>query len=290
MTSPLVTIGLPVRNGEATLSVALASLLAQTFRDWELIVLDDGSTDRSFEVAQRVTRPDSRVRLIRRGTSLGLAGRLNEIVRCARGELFARMDADDVAYPDRLARQVAFLRENPLIDLVGSAMMIFKSGGEVRGIRRGAASHDAICAQPERGFRLFHPAWLGRTAWFRQHPYSVTARRCEDQELLYRTHRTSRFANVGEPLMGYREDRIPLKATLSGRHHFASHVSSTLLARGRPVAAAAVIAQQAAKGLAESAGVTLGWDVVRFSHRACHATQAEIVQWQDIWQDLATMR
>ena len=285
MSSPRVSIGLPVRNGEATLPLALVSILAQTYSDWELIVIDDGSTDRSFEIARAAVRDDSRVRVIRDGRSLGLAARLNELVRNARGELFARMDADDVAYPHRLAQQVAFLSENPAVDLVGSAMVVFKSGGQARGVRRGPLSHDDICAQPERGFRLFHPTWLGRTDWFRQHSYCPTATRCEDQELLYRTHDSSRFANIAEPLMGYREDCIPLKKTLSSRRYFVRHVCSSLLRKGRPVTATSVIAQQVAKGLAESTAAALGLEAM-LHHRAAPATEAELTQWRSVWQDL----
>ncbi|MGH8697182.1 MAG: glycosyltransferase family 2 protein, partial [Burkholderiales bacterium] len=142
MGRPLVTIGMPVYNAARTLAVALASIERQTFRDWELVIVDDGSRDATEEVLGRIADP--RIRVVRDGRNLGLAARLNEIVATAQGEYFARMDADDVAYPARLAAQVDFLAAHPEVDLAGCGALVFGEGGEPLGRFPLRATHAGI--------------------------------------------------------------------------------------------------------------------------------------------------
>ena len=118
MVMPLVSIVLPVRNGAATLTRALASIHAQTWRDWELLAVDDGSTDGTRELLVAAARKDLRVRLVD-APAHGLVPALNEGIAAARGELIARMDADDESHPERLSEQVAALLADPSLGLVG---------------------------------------------------------------------------------------------------------------------------------------------------------------------------
>jgi len=105
---PLVSVGIPFLNPGPYLDLAVRSVFAQTYPNWELILVDDGSTDGSYERATAIQDP--RVRVLRDGQNKGLPARLNEIVRLAKGELVARMDADDAMHPLRLAKQVGFCR------------------------------------------------------------------------------------------------------------------------------------------------------------------------------------
>jgi glycosyltransferase involved in cell wall biosynthesis len=116
---PRVSVLLPVRNGARTLARAIATVQSQTFRDWELIAVDDGSTDESGALLESLARRDPRIRVLRQG-ALGLVTALNAGLDAARGEWIARMDADDECLPDRLEAQTAFLQEHPEIGLVGS--------------------------------------------------------------------------------------------------------------------------------------------------------------------------
>jgi glycosyltransferase involved in cell wall biosynthesis len=122
---------MPVRNAERTIIRAIKSVLAQTYPHFELVIIDDGSTDTTATRIASVTDP--RIKLIVDGGSLGLAARLNEIAAVARGSLIARMDGDDFSYPDRFERQVAFLNANPAIDLVGTSAIAFRPTGEPLG-------------------------------------------------------------------------------------------------------------------------------------------------------------
>ena len=108
---PLVSVCMPVYNATRYLAEAVESILGQTFRDFEFLITDDGSTDRSLAILKRYAAQDARIRLWSRPNA-GYVVRLNEMLHQARGDLIARMDADDVALPERFARQVEFLRSH----------------------------------------------------------------------------------------------------------------------------------------------------------------------------------
>ena len=118
---PLVAVGIPFRNAEKTLEDAIRSVFAQTVQEWELFLVDDGSTDRSLEIAHAVRDP--RVNVVSDGCKRTLAPRLNQISWLASAPLLARMDADDLMHPARLERQVAYLEKKPEVDVVGSAVV-----------------------------------------------------------------------------------------------------------------------------------------------------------------------
>ncbi|WP_287758377.1 glycosyltransferase family A protein [Burkholderia sp.] len=213
---PRVTVALPMFNAQRTIRSAIGSILAQTMPDFELLLIDDGSTDCTLQHAGAFD--DRRVRLVAGGTNKGLAARLNESIAMARGEYFARMDADDLAYPDRLKYQLAFLESNPQIDLVGTRALVFDDAGGVIGLFPWRQTHAAICARPWNGFYLPHPTWMGRTAWFRLHRYAIPEPvRSEDQELLLRAFVDSRFACLPQVLLGYRQGLFNLRKSLAAR-------------------------------------------------------------------------
>ncbi|MEO9298579.1 glycosyltransferase family 2 protein [Devosia alba] len=201
--SPQVTIAMPVFNGGPLLRVALASIVAQTFGDWELLLIDDGSSDGAIAALPQPL--DARIRVLSDGTNQGLAARLNQAIAMARGTYFARMDHDDVAHPERLERQLRYMEANPATDLLGTKCVAISQGSRVLGELPFRQSHEEICRRPWLGFYLAHPSWLGRTAWFRQHGYADPAPfRCEDQELLLRAHAVSTYHALDMPLLAYR--------------------------------------------------------------------------------------
>ena len=153
---PLVSIGMAVHNSEATLASAIQSLMNQTYTNWELLLADDGSSDNSLAIARSFNDP--RIRIFTDGENRGLAKRLNELVAVARGELFARMDADDIAYPERFARQVAILTANPVVDLLGTSAIVFNGLGEPVSLMRCRQTLVEFCRRPWNGFNvLIHP-------------------------------------------------------------------------------------------------------------------------------------
>lgn len=216
MSDPLVSVLLPCRNGGRTLGLAMLSILEQSFPDFEILLINDGSTDDSLDVARAFNDP--RIRILGDAQGRGLAQRLNEGVRQARGRYVARMDADDVSFAQRFELQLKYLEAHPEVDLVGCRAIVFRESGEVVGLLPFAREHESLCAQPWRNIPLAHPGWMGRRSWFEAHPYRIPeVARAEDQELLLRSCRDSRYACLDDVLLGYRQGAFQLKRTLLAR-------------------------------------------------------------------------
>src|SRR5213082_3006291 len=130
--SPVVSVLMPVYNAQRYLPAAVESILGQTFRDFEFIIIDDGSTDRSGEILRKFAAEDPRIKLISRPNT-GYVVALNEALSCASGEFVARMDADDISLPTRFERQVAYLREHTDCVLVGTNVITMDSDGAMIG-------------------------------------------------------------------------------------------------------------------------------------------------------------
>lgn len=124
-----VSVIMGVYNGEQRIEKALHSILEQSYQNFEVIVCDDGSTDKSIEVIQKMADIDKRIKLLTNRTNLGLAKTLNKCLGCARGEYIARMDDDDYSHRDRFLKQVEFLNQNPRYAIVGSSRNLFDDHG-----------------------------------------------------------------------------------------------------------------------------------------------------------------
>ncbi|MHB1143148.1 MAG: glycosyltransferase family 2 protein [Sulfuricaulis sp.] len=278
--TPLVSIGMPVFNSEKTLAPAIRSILNQTYRDWELLIVDDGSTDRSLQIAQGFR--DARIRVIAGGERRGIAVRLNQLVAAGRGKYFARMDGDDIAFPARIERQVSHLEAHPEIDLLGAAVIVFRNDGSLAGRMPVEQSHAAICARPCSGFYLPHPTWMGRRAWFARHGYDESASGAEDQHLLFRTYPTSRFACLSEILLGYREDRRSLKRMLARRHVFLRALLRHAMENRMYGIAARLLVTQVAKAGADVLNLVFG--IRRMRNRLLEVDDATRETWADMWR------
>ena len=227
---PLITIGLSVYNGEETLACAMQSIIAQTYQGWELILIDDGSQDASLKVARGFI--DRRIIVVSDGENRGLSSRLNLAIKMARGKYFCRMDADDIAFPNRLERQLEFLAGHRDIDLVASSIVMFRNDGSLSGVLQVPESHQEVCRYPWAGFYLPHPTWMGRREWFLAHPYTSEADGVEDQLLLYSAYKESRFAGISEVLLGYRENRRSFTKIFAQRILFWRVVAGNAIKRG----------------------------------------------------------
>ena len=200
---PMITVAMPVYNAGKHLRLAVLSIVKQTFTNWEMLIIDDGSTDDAFENISDIN--DKRIVILRDGLNKGLAARLNEAMNLARGEYFARMDQDDVSYPERFKRQIDVLKHDKSLDLVAIRPVTINDDNELLGVLACAGANEEIFAKPWRGIGLPHPTWMGKATWFRNNRYAIPAPYfCEDQELLLRTYETSRFVIITEPLFAYR--------------------------------------------------------------------------------------
>lgn len=193
----MITIAIPFYNAEKYLLHAIQSVFAQTYQDWILLLVDDGSTDASLSIANTIN--DSRVEVVSDGINYGLAYRLNQIAHLAKTPFLARMDADDLMHPERIERQLQFLIENPDVDLVDTSVIVIDENKYPIALRAlENLSFDPITIL-ERSL-LVHPSVAGKTKWFIDNPYDVNQNRCQDKELWLRTYKTSCFKRIRIPL------------------------------------------------------------------------------------------
>jgi len=209
MRDALVSVGMSVYNSSETVETAVQSIIKQSYTNWELIIIDDGSTDNTLNVLEKFT--DKRIKVHSDGLNKGLAVRLNELVHLSSGEYFARMDADDISYPDRIEKQLIFLCEHDYVDLVSTRVLIVSDDLRCMGTYPYHVDHDEICSRPYSGFYMPHPTWMGKKKWFLDNLYNEKSFMSEDQELLLRTYASSTFHCIDEILLGYRVPRITLK-------------------------------------------------------------------------------
>jgi glycosyltransferase involved in cell wall biosynthesis len=197
---------MPVYNAERYLARAVESVLAQTYGDFEVLALDDGSTDRSPAILRHYAHRDDRLRVVRRPQPT-LGALLNVGIDAARGMYVARMDADDVCRPRRLERQVQYLDAHPDVGIVGTGATIIDPEGYPLGPRGHPHVHDAIVRSllDGNGAALTHPALLmRRDVVLNAGGYPSDRRTCEDVALFLRVAGVARLANIREDLLLYR--------------------------------------------------------------------------------------
>jgi hypothetical protein len=205
--APVVSVLMPVYNAERYLREALASVLRQTFTDFELLVFDDGSSDRSASVVEETCGSDPRLRLFR-ASHAGYATWLREGVRQARGEFIARMDADDVCRPQRFALQLDFLRRDPACSAVGGAVLLIDPEGRPLRELKTPFAHEEIDALllRGRGDAIIHPTlMLRRVDLIAAGGYRPEAEPAEDLDLYLRLAERGRLANLPDTLLDYRQ-------------------------------------------------------------------------------------
>jgi glycosyltransferase involved in cell wall biosynthesis len=286
MPDPVITIAMPFYNSAATLELAIRSLLNQSYSDFELLLCDDGSSDHGLAIARSFDDP--RLVCWSDGRLLRLAARLNECIDRARGRYLARMDADDIAYPDRLEHQLAFLETNTDVDLCSAGAMVFGKHGCPLWRFSPAHDHSGITRSPFRGFPLWHPVWMGRIEWFRRWRYDETAWFAQDQELLLRSYRLSRFANLPEILLGYRRERVTLRKLVRYKLLHIEYVSRQPGIAGGGWQKVQLLAISGARLAANCVAMFQGFEP-RIGHQAAKApTATELAKWRKLWLLLST--
>lgn len=205
MPSPLVSVLMAVYNSERYVAQAVESILNQTFQDFELIIVDDGSGDRSLAVLQRYAVNDRRICLISRENQ-GIPRTRNQLLEQASGEFIAVMDSDDVALPNRLAHQVHFLQQHPQVVCVGSAYDVIDAKGRFLTQLPVPLNDDEIQQQALAGHAsIFQPcAMMRRAAVLQIGGYDETMPQAEDLDLWLRLGEMGELANLPEALVQYR--------------------------------------------------------------------------------------
>lgn len=206
MSAPQISIVMPVYNGQRHLVDAVASIVEQSFSDWELLCVDDGSTDRTPELLDWLTEQDDRVRVLRQANT-GIVGALNRGCHEARAGLICRMDCDDIALPHRLAAQKRFLDRNPDCVVVGGSILEMDADGHALGLAQLPTKHaDIENNLLRRKTGHFHPTTLFRTeAFHAAGDYRREYQWVEDHDLWLRMSRQGRLANLQDCVLCYRQ-------------------------------------------------------------------------------------
>ena len=205
MEEPLISVVMPIYNAGPYLIDALASLLEQTFSRWEMLCVNDGSTDESPHILNWFASQDSRIRVLHQPNQ-GIVAALNLGCKQATAPWIGRMDADDVAFPDRLEKQFAYVEKHPQCVALGGAILEMDSNSRPLGIQTLPTEHDAIVKRlMTRRTGLFHPTTLIQREAFRKvGGYRLEYQWIEDHDLWLRLANVGLLANLQETLLCYR--------------------------------------------------------------------------------------
>lgn len=213
MENQLVTIGIPTYNVGRFIGQTVKSVLNQTYTNFELIITDDGSTDNTVEEIKKFNDP--RIKLLVDGENHGISYRLNQQIDLAKGKYFVRMDGDDLMFPDRVEKEIAYLEQHPEVDVVGTGAVIIDDDNNIIGERQDRITcktpGDVINNTP-----FIHPTVCGRIEFFKKHKYEEELCGVEDKDLWCRGIVDSSYAIIQEPLLFYRDPlKFKLKTYLS---------------------------------------------------------------------------
>lgn len=204
--SKYISIGIPFYNAEKYLEDAICSVLAQTHKFWELILVDDGSTDNSLDIAKKYAQSDSRIRVISDGLNKKLPTRLNQIIFESRYNYIARMDADDLISNDRLQKQIEVLLNNDMIDFTTTSCLTIGKNNEITGINIIKDYQMSPGMILEGSTNLLHASLLARKEWYLRNTYNENVILAEDFYLWLQAaiKNDLNYTVIEEPLYWYR--------------------------------------------------------------------------------------
>lgn len=199
---------MPVYNCERYVAAAIESILSQTYVDFELLILEDGSSDATAEISREFAARDPRIRLLAGGGNKGIVARLNEGVEAAQASIIARMDGDDISLPHRFETQMRVLEAEPDLVLLGSRVVIIDPEGAPICEMGDALTHEEIDGglMGRQGQLVYHPSVMMRKADVEAvGGYREQFNYVEDLDLFLRLAERGRLRNLEEPLLHYRE-------------------------------------------------------------------------------------
>ncbi|WP_336138845.1 glycosyltransferase family 2 protein [Acinetobacter ursingii] len=204
----MISIGIPFYNAELYLADSIKSVIYQSYGDWELILIDDGSSDSSLSIAREFEAKDTRIRVISDGFNKKLPYRLNQIIMESKYDYIARMDADDLMHPERLSKQLDFLIKNKEVDLVASSYFTLDSKNKIVDKRLILKKNMKIKNFILGNHFICHPTIMARKKWYLRNFYDLNYDRAEDFELWVRALSKKDFniSILPDILFFYRED------------------------------------------------------------------------------------
>jgi len=214
---PLVSVVMPAFNAGQYIGASIQSILLQSYSNFELIIMDDASTDNTAAVVSDIAINDGRVHLYRNKENLGIAGNRNKGASLAIGKYLAWQDADDISLPNRLALQVKFMEEHPAVGIMGGSIQLFDSSGDL-GLRHYPLSDQLIRRAIFKYSPITQPAAMVRVnALAKVGPYDLECPPAEDLDMTFRIGSHYQLANIPEVLVRYRVSPFSATAKLQKR-------------------------------------------------------------------------
>lgn len=214
-----ISIGIPFYNAEKYLEDAICSVLAQTYKFWELILVDDGSTDKSLSIANKYAENDDRIRVLSDGENRKLPFRLNQIIKESKYDFIARMDADDLMSNNRLEAQLEVLQKNPNIDFVTTGYLSIGTRGELTGVMTIKNYQMNTAMILEGKVNLIHASLLARKNWYLRNLYNENSILAEDYHLWLEAAKKDdlKYIVIEEPLYWYRVmENVTIEKIIAG--------------------------------------------------------------------------
>ena len=203
--NPTISVVMPVYNSAKYLSSSIESILNQTFSNFELIIIDDSSTDSTSQIIKKYIKLDKRIITVKNKTNLGICNSLNTGLRLAKGKYIARMDGDDWSYPERLAKQVAVMKLHPKVVICGGAIEVCDGNLRVKNQRHYPTSDKKIREKILKLNPFAHPAVMYRKeAVIKTGGYNEKLTIVEDYDLYFRLGNLGKFANLNDTLLKLR--------------------------------------------------------------------------------------
>jgi glycosyltransferase involved in cell wall biosynthesis len=203
--NPKISVLMPAYNTEKYISEAIESILNQTFRDFEFIIIDDCSTDGTWEIIQEYAKIDNRIIALRNEKNLKICKTLNRGIEIAKGKYIARMDADDWSYPDRLEKQFKFMEENADIAISGGTMEVCDEKLKVLNQRKYNLTDEKIRKKLFRYSPFSHPLVIYKTELAEKiNGYDEFFYVAQDYDFYFRIGRQGKFANLKDRLLKLR--------------------------------------------------------------------------------------
>ncbi|MCP4649291.1 MAG: glycosyltransferase [PVC group bacterium] len=205
MSNPLISVLMPAYNAKQYIKEAIESIINQTFKDFEFIIIDDNSKDNTWDIIQEYAHKDSRIVALKNDENLKLSKTLNKGLAQAKGKYIARMDADDISVPDRFQKQINYMERYPEVGILGGAMELRDINDKFIGIRKYSVMDEKIKKYIYRYCPFCHPAIMLKKDVLNQvGGYNEQWNPAEDYDLYFRIGKITKFANLKDILIKYR--------------------------------------------------------------------------------------
>jgi len=202
----LISVVMPVRNAGAFVVEAVESILNQTYQNFEFIIVDDASTDGTWQILRDLAKKDKRIVLLRNSRNLGVSTTVERAIKRAKGAFIARMDADDVSYPTRLAKEIAYLQMHKELVAVGSQCDVINKNGRIIGVKTFPTDHSEIYKYIFTLVPIQQPTMMiVRSRLPKDFVFYVDGMNtAEEIELIFKLFKFGKLANLDEALLAYR--------------------------------------------------------------------------------------